>query len=483
MEKQKSENREKTPRILVVGGGAAGMMAALFAVGAGHSVHLFEQNEKLGKKLFITGKGRCNFTNACSREDILRNVISNPRFLYSSIHAWDSDDSIRFFEELGVPVKVERGNRAFPASDHSSDIIRALEKALRDRGVVIHLRSKVTEICIEEITAENTAENEQEPHKQDLHDQKSPGQEIHTCGITYTAGRRKTSSERKKKDTKPAGRVVGVRLENGTVIRGEAVILAAGGLSYPSTGATGDGLRFAADAGHSVTACRPALVPLETREPWAAELQGLSLRNVTLTIPYGKKKKYEEFGEMLFTHFGISGPLVLSASSVIGEALEKGPLEAWINLKPALDDAQLDARLLRELEQSPNRSFRNAVSSLFPARLLPVMIRLSGIPQDRPAREITHAERQRFLQLIRHLPMTVTGTRSFREAIITQGGVSVREIDPATMESRKIRGLYLCGEMLDLDALTGGFNLQIAWATGHAAGCAAGAALSIPAVI
>lgn len=431
MEKQKSENKEKTPRILVVGGGAAGMMAALFAVGEGHSVHLFEQNEKLGKKLFITGKGRCNFTNACSREEMLANVISNPRFLYSSIQRWDSNDSQRFFARLGVPVKVERGNRAFPASDHSSDIIRALEKALRDSGVVIHLRSKVAGICLEEDPA----------------------------------------------SAAPGKRAVGVRLDNGAVIRGASVILAGGGLSYPSTGASGDGLRFAADAGHTVTACRPALVPLETRESWVPTLQGLSLRNVTLTVAYGKKKKYEAFGEMLFTHFGISGPLVLSASSVIGKELEKGPLQAWINLKPALDEAQLDARLLREFEQAPNRAFRNAAASLFPAKLLPVMVELSGIPQDTPAREITHAQRQQFLQLIRHLPMTLTGTRSFREAIITQGGVNVREVDPATMESKKVRGLYLCGEMLDLDALTGGFNLQIAWTTGHAAGQAAAAAL------
>ena len=221
----------------------------------------------------------------------------------------------------------------------------------------------------------------------------------------------------------------------------------------------------------------PALVPLETLESWVPTLQGLSLRNVTLTVAYGKKKKYEAFGEMLFTHFGISGPLVLSASSVIGKELEKGPLQAWINLKPALDEAQLDARLLREFEQAPNRAFRNAAASLFPAKLLPVMVELSGIPQDTPAREITHAQRQQFLQLIRHLPMTLTGTRSFREAIITQGGVNVREVDPATMESKKVRGLYLCGEMLDLDALTGGFNLQIAWTTGHAAGQAAAAAL------
>ena len=396
------------------------MMAALFAVGGGCRVHLFEQNEKLGKKIYITGKGRCNFTNACGRDETLQNVVSNPRFLYSALSSWDSEDTIRLFEELGVRTKVERGNRAFAASDHASDIIRALEQALRERGVVIHLRSKVSEICTEEDT------------------------------------------------------VTGIRLENGTFIHGDAVILATGGLSYPSTGSTGDGLRFASAAGHTLVSCRPALVPLETEESWVPELQGLSLRNVTLTIPYGKKKKYEAFGELLFTHFGISGPLVLSASSYIGPALEQGKLPGWINLKPALDEEQLNARLLREFEQAPNKAFHNAAASLFPAKLLPVMVRLSGIDGSKPVRDVTREERLHFAELIRHLPVTITSLRGFREAVVTQGGVRVKEIDPSTMESKKVRGLYLCGELLDLDALTGGFNLQIAWATGHAAGCAAG---------
>ncbi len=416
----------------MIGGGASGMMAAFFASAGGAAVHLFEQNEKLGKKVYITGKGRCNFTNACSREETLRNVVSNSRFLYSALNGWDSSDTIRLFEQLGVRTKVERGSRAFPVSDHASDIIRAMEKALRDRGVVIHLRSKVTEICTE------------------TKDDAGPGIED---------GRQRT--------------VTGLRLENGVFIRGDAVILAAGGLSYPSTGAGGDGLRFAAAAGHTVTETRPALVPLETEEDWVPDLQGLSLRNVALTIPYGKKK-FEGFGELLFTHFGISGPLVLSASSYIGAALEKGRLSGWINLKPALDPDQLEARLLREFEQAPNRAFHNAAAPLFPAKLVPVMVRLSGIDAAKPVRDITRKERQRFAELIRHLPLTVTASRGFREAIITQGGVSVKEVVPSTMESKKVRGLYLCGELLDLDALTGGFNLQIAWSTGHAAGCAAG---------
>ena len=428
---------QEEKRILVIGGGAAGMMAALFAVGKGCGVHLFEQNEKLGKKLFITGKGRCNFTNACSREEMLANVVSNPRFLYSALNSWDSRDTIRFFEELGVRTKVERGNRAFPASDHSSDIIRALEQALRERGAVIHLRSKVTGICTEQESGDGSEADS-------------------AC----------SGKERKK--------VTGVRLENGTFIRGDAVILASGGLSYPSTGATGDGLRFARALGHTTKPCRPALVPLEVREPWAEELQGLSLRNVTLTVNYGKKKKYQEFGEMLFTHFGISGPLVLSASSVIGKALEEGELSAWIDLKPALTDEQLDARILREFEQAPNKSFRNAAGSLFPAKLRPVMINLSGIDGEKPVREVTREERRRFTGLIRHLPLTITALRGWREAVITQGGIHVKEVDPSTMESKLVRGLYICGEVLDLDAMTGGFNLQIAWATGHAAGCAAG---------
>ena len=418
------------------------MMAALFAVREGVSVHLFDQNEKLGKKLFITGKGRCNFTNACGQDEMLANVVTNPRFLYSAFNSWNSADTIRFFEELGVRTKIERGNRAFPASDHSSDIIRALEQALRSRGVVIHLRSKVTQICTETADDRDT-QSEAAPQKK-------------------TGGVRRT--------------VTGVRLENGSFIRGDAVVLATGGLSYPSTGSTGDGYRFAVGEGHTLKPCRPALVPLETGESWAAELQGLSLRNVTLTIPYGKKKKYQEFGEMLFTHFGISGPLVLSASSVIGRALEEGPLSAWIDLKPALSDEQLDARILREFEQSPNRSFQNAAGSLFPSRLRPVMVKLSGIDGDKPVREVTREERALFLALIRRLPLTITGLRSYREAVITQGGIHVKEVDPSTMESKLVRGLYICGEVLDLDAMTGGFNLQIAWATGHAAGCAAGQA-------
>lgn len=412
------------------------MMAALFAVRGGARVHLFEQNEKLGKKIYITGKGRCNFTNACGRDETLQNVVSNPRFMYSALSSWDSGDTIRLFEELGVRAKVERGSRAFPASDHASDIIRALEQALRDGGAVIHLRSKVKEICTDQ-----------------------PGSGM---------------AQEDSVQSEPAvPKVTGLRLENGAFIGGDAVILATGGLSYPSTGSTGDGLRFAQAEGHTLTACRPALVPLETEESWIPELQGLSLRNVTLTIPYAKKKKYEEFGELLFTHFGISGPLVLSASSFIGAALEREKLTGWINLKPALSPEQLDARLLREFEQAPNKAFHNAAAALFPAKLLPVMVRLSGIDGSKPARDITRQERQRFAELIRHLPLTVTGLRDYREAVITQGGVRVKEVDPSTMESRKVQGLYLCGELLDLDALTGGFNLQIAWATGHAAGCAA----------
>ncbi|MCC6093826.1 MAG: NAD(P)/FAD-dependent oxidoreductase [Eubacterium sp.] len=409
-------------KVCVIGGGAAGMAAAIFAAERGFPVHLFEQNEKLGKKLFITGKGRCNFTNACEKDELFGHVVTNPRFLYSAFNNFNSQDAIRFFEQLGVRTKVERGNRAFPASDHSSDIIRAMEKRLQSLDVKVHLKSRVQKVLTEPL---------------------SP-------------------SEADKKQTR---QVTGILLENGAVIDCDAVILATGGLSYPSTGATGDGLRIASSLGHTVQKTRPALVPMETGEDYIPKLQGLSLRNVTLTIPYGKKKKFQEFGEMLFTHFGISGPLALSASSYIGRALEDGPLPAFIDLKPALTDEQLDARLLREFERARNKELKNAVASLFPAKLRPVMIEVCGIPADKPVNEITREERAHFRQLVKAFPFTITGLRGYNEAIITQGGIHVKEINPSTMESRLVQGFYVIGEVLDVDAVTGGFNLQIAWAT------------------
>ncbi len=420
------------PDVLVAGGGAAGMAAALFAARGGCRVHLFEQNEKLGKKLFITGKGRCNFTNACEKEQLFANTVSNPRFLYSAFSGFDNRDAVRLFESLGVKTKTERGGRVFPASDHSSDIIRALENELRRLDVKIHLKSRVRDLLFTEVNGSVPA------------------------GVS--GGKN------------PAVRKIrGVLLENGEEIYGDKVILAMGGLSYPATGSTGDGLRLAEKAGHTVTDCRPALVPLVVKEEFIPKLQGLSLKNVRLTIRDNKKVLYSDFGELLFTHFGISGPLGLSAGSVIGKKLEEKPLSGEIDLKPALSAEQLDARLLREFEQAKNKTFKNAVAGLFPAKLRPVVPEVAGMDENKPVHAVTRKERADFIEIIRHFPFTVTGLRGYNEAIITQGGVSVKEVDPSTMESRIVKGLYLAGEMLDLDALTGGFNLQIAWSTAYCA--------------
>lgn len=401
--------------ILIVGGGAAGMAAAVFAGEAGHRVRLFEKNEKLGKKLFITGKGRCNFTNACETEELFQNVVSNPKFLYSAFYGFTNQDAIAFFERLGVRTKVERGNRAFPASDHSSDLIRAMEKRMHALGVTISLQSKVKELIVAD------------------------------------------------------GRARGVLLEEGTKVYGDAVILATGGCSYPVTGSDGDGYRMAEQNQIPVTKLRPALVPLTVAEDYIPMLQGLSLRNVELTVLYKKKSIYQGFGELVFTHFGMSGPLVLSASSYIGKRLEDGPLQARIDLKPALSMEQLDQRLVREFENGKNKQFKNVIGTLFPSKLIPVMLALAEIPADKKVNEITKEERLAFAGLIKAMPMTIIKTRGFEEAIITQGGIAVKGLCPSTMESRQIRSLFMIGELLDLDALTGGFNLQIAWSTAYAA--------------
>ena len=403
-------------KILVVGGGAAGMMAAVTAARRGKNVLLLEKNEKLGKKLFITGKGRCNLTNSAEVEELFNAVVSNPKFLYSSFYSFTNDQVIGFFEELGVKTKVERGGRVFPESDHSSDVIRALEQEMKRLGVRISLRTEVKEILTED------------------------------------------------------GRAKGVRLSSGRTIAADAVIVATGGISYPSTGSTGDGYRFARECGHKVTELSPALVPMEVKEWYAKELMGLSLRNIGIRITDGKKKLYEEFGEMLFTHYGVTGPVILSASSIVGKKLKEHPLTLHIDLKPALTEEQLDKRVLREFEANHNRQFKNAVDSLFPAKLSPVAIELSGIPEEKKVNEVTKEERLHFVRLIKDFSMTLTGLRGYHEAIITKGGVSVKEIDPGTMESKLVKGLYFAGEVLDLDAVTGGYNLQIAWSTGYLAG-------------
>ena len=407
-------------RILIIGGGAAGMIAAVFAAKNGNKVELFEKNEKLGKKLFITGKGRCNITNAADLEDFFPAVTSNPKFLYSAFYSFTNEQVISFFEELGVKTKVERGGRVFPVSDHSSDVIQALKSEMERLGVKINLNAEAKEL----ITEKNSA-----------------------------------------------GEIVkGIRLASGKKISGDAVIVATGGISYPSTGSTGDGYRFARKCGHKVTELSPSLVPMEVKEWYAGELMGLSLRNIEIQITDGKKKLYQEFGEMLFTHYGVTGPVILSASSIVGKRLKDNELTLHIDLKPALTEEQLDKRILREFEANHNRQFKNAVDSLFPAKLRPVIVELSGIPEEKKVHEITKEERLRFVRLIKDFTMTLTGLRGYNEAIITKGGVSVKEIDPGTMGSKLVKGLYFAGEVLDLDAVTGGYNLQIAWSTGYLAG-------------
>lgn len=351
-------------------------------------------------------------------------MTSNPKFLYSAFYSFTNEQVISFFEELGVKTKVERGGRVFPVSDHSSDVIQALKSEMERLGVKINLNAEVKELITEKNSTIETVD--------------------------------------------------GIRLVSGKKISGDAVIVATGGISYPSTGSTGDGYRFARRCGHKVSELSPSLVPMEVKEWYAGELMGLSLRNIEIRITDGKKKLYQEFGEMLFTHYGVTGPVILSASSVVGKKLKDTELTLHIDLKPALTEEQLDKRVLREFETNHNRQFKNAVDSLFPSKLRPVIVELSGIPEEKKVHEITKEERLRFVRLIKDFTMTLTGLRGYNEAIITKGGVSVKEIDPGTMESKLVKGLYFAGEVLDLDAVTGGYNLQIAWSTGYLAGMNAG---------
>ena len=403
-------------KVIVIGGGPAGMMAAYAASCQGHAVTVLEQNEKLGKKLFITGKGRCNITNAGDMDNLFANVMSNRKFLYSAFYTFDNEQVLSFFENQGLRTKVERGNRVFPLSDHSSDVIAALSRALKSQNVDIRLHTKVQSLLIRDEAA---------------------------CGVV---------------------------LSDGKMVEADDVIVATGGISYPSTGSTGDGYRMAEESGHALVECTPSLVPFETKEDWVKDLQGLSLRNVTVSIYHGKKKLFEDFGEMLFTHFGVSGPLVLSASGMIKPVQFKQELCMYIDLKPALDAEQLDKRILREFDAAMNKQFKNVIGSLMPSKMIPVVIRLSGIDPDKKVNEVSREERQHLVQLLKRLPLTINGLRGWNEAIITKGGVSVKDINPSTMESKKVSHLFFCGEVLDLDALTGGYNLQIAWSTGYLAG-------------
>ena len=403
-------------KVIIVGGGAAGMLASIIAAKNGCAVTLFEKNEKLGKKVYITGKGRCNVTNNCDPEELLQAVMSNQKFLYSAFYSFTSQDMMQLLEDAGVPLKTERGNRVFPVSDHSSDIIHGLERLMKKYRVRIHLRSEVKNLLTEN------------------------------------------------------GIVTGIQLTDNKVYTADAVIVATGGLSYPTTGSTGDGYRFAAETGHTVTECMPSLVPLTTKEAYIPLMKGLSLRNIELTVKRGKKTVYQDFGEMMFTHFGITGPLVLSASAKIGKFLQKGEeLNAYLDLKPALSHEQLDDRILREFSSAQNKQFKNVIGVLFPSSLTPVIIGLGPIPEDKVIHDISREDRLAFGSLIKSFPFTITGLGGFSEAVITRGGVSVREIQPGTMESKKIKNLYFIGEVLDLDAVTGGYNLQIAWSTAYLA--------------
>lgn len=425
-------------RVAVIGGGAAGMFAAITAAGKGYQVDLYEKNEKLGKKIYITGKGRCNLTNACDMETLFDSVCSNRKFLYSAFYGFTNQDTIDFFEQCGMQTKTERGNRVFPVSDHSSDVIAALAGELKRQGVRVHLHTEVKEILTRQ--EHRTGEQEAVPKESTSHN----GNNL--C-------------------------VKGIRLSDGREIPAERVIVATGGLSYPSTGSTGDGYRFARETGHTVTELSPALVPLTVLEQDVMEMQGLSLRNVRIFVYDGKKLLYEDFGEMMFTHFGVTGPLILSASSQIQKKLSGAHrLCMKIDLKPALTEEQLDARILREFEQNKNKQFKNILGSLYPAKMIPVIISRSGILPEKAVHDISREERRKLAEVTKEFEVTITGLRGYNEAIITRGGVSVKQINPATMESKLVKGLHFAGEVLDLDAVTGGFNLQIAWSTGYAAG-------------
>lgn len=411
---------EEKRRVAVIGGGAAGMLAASTAAEAGAAVTLFEKNEKLGRKLGITGKGRCNVTSDSDLPTVLANIPTNPRFLYSALHAFGTADTIRFFTSAGVPLKTERGNRVFPVSDRAADIVNALRKRLGDTGVTI-LRQGVAELWLGEDRS-----------------------------------------------------LRGVRLTDGRTLPFDRVIVATGGMSYPLTGSTGDGYRFAESVGHTVIPPVPSLVPLETEEAWCRTLTGLSLKNVALHVEDMQtgERVFSDFGEMLFTHFGMSGPMVLSASA----HLKQRPLSRYrivLDLKPALDDKTLDARILRDFAEQQNRSLENALCKLLPGRLIAAVIAQSGISPQQKVNRITREERAALLHTLKHLVCTVRGFRPIAEAIVTSGGVSVREVSPKTMESKLCPGLYFAGEVLDVDAYTGGFNLQIAFSTGYAAGSAA----------
>ena len=402
-------------KVAVIGAGAAGMLAAGHAGELGHSVDIFEKNNIVGKKIRITGKGRCNITNASDCEEHIEKTPGNPYFMYSALYKFPPDKMIELVESLGVPTKVERGKRVFPVSDKAADVSEALKKYMKKNGVKLHLEKGVKDI----ITENN--------------------------------------------------KIKGIVTDDGKELDFDAVIVATGGLSYPTTGSTGDGYKFAKKAGHSVSKLMPSLVPLKSDDWICPELMGLSLKNSAIVIKNGKGKTiYKDFGEMLFTHFGVSGPMVLSASRhLLGRFNEN--ITMYIDMKPALDMKALDNRLLRDFEKYINKDLRNALNDILPQKMIPVIIRLSGIDETKKIHDITKEERKRMEELIKGLPVHITGTAGFDMAVVTSGGVNTDEIDPSTMESRKIKGLFFAGEVLDVDAYTGGFNLQIAFSTGYTA--------------
>ncbi|MGI6192052.1 MAG: NAD(P)/FAD-dependent oxidoreductase [Christensenellales bacterium] len=399
-------------KTIVVGGGPAGILAAATAAQRGHEVTLIEQNEKLGKKLYITGKGRCNLTNIADAEEVFRNIPRNPKFLYSALNAFNSADVIALVESLGVPVKRERGGRVFPVSDKSSDVIFAFARHLKACGVNTMFNTEVLSLDVKD------------------------------------------------------GKITGVRTDRGPM-KCDALVIATGGVSYPSTGSKGDGYEFARSVGHTVIPPQPALIPMMTKEAWPKSLAGLTLKNVRLTAFSGKKIAFDDLGEMLFTHFGVSGPLVLSASSMVKQDED---VTLVIDLKPGLTPNQLDARLLRDFAAYANKTAKNGMVDLLPNRLIPVVLKAAGVDEEKTVHSITREERAAIGTTLKALKLHVSGYRPITEAIVTRGGVSVKEINPSTMESKLVKGLYFAGEVMDVDALTGGFNLQIAFSTGHLSG-------------
>ncbi len=402
-------------KVIVIGGGAAGMIAAGFAAKNGNEVHIYEKNNKLGKKIYITGKGRCNITNAGDIDNFIENIPGNPHFLYSSFYNFDSEKTINFFNELGLETKIERGNRVFPVSDKSADVVMTLEKFIKKNKVKIHMESPVDRIVIKDKS------------------------------------------------------IKGIKLKNGSIDECNSVILSTGGLSYPLTGSTGDGYKMAKEVGHTVTKLYPSLVPLKVSEEWINELMGLSLKNISIMIKDNNKILYKDFGEMMFTHYGVSGPVILSASRHLLDKLEQN-CKLIIDLKPALDSKTLDLRILRDFEKYKNKSFKNSLDDLLPQKIIPVIINLLNIDPQKKVNAVTKDERKRLVEIIKEFKLTINGTSGFNEAVITSGGINVDEINPSTMESKIIKGLYFAGEIIDVDAYTGGYNLQIAFSTGYTAG-------------